>query len=140
MRRMTRPCLGVALVLLAGTTAQARMSHGYSGFFSLDTVTAVNEQNDRLHPSAIATIFPNPSNPHTTIEYELATANPINLAIFDLRGCRVRVLESGTRPSGRHQTTWDGHDDAGRVVPTGTYFCRLSTPQGSQTRKLTLAR
>ena len=34
-------CLLVACVLLAGATAQARVSHGYSGIFSLDTVTAV---------------------------------------------------------------------------------------------------
>jgi flagellar hook assembly protein FlgD len=52
----------------------------------------------------------------------------------------VRVLEAGNRPSGRHQVIWDGQDDQGRAVPTGTYFCRLSTAQGSQTRKLTLAR
>lgn len=137
MRRMTRPCLAVALVLLAGTTARARVSHGYSGILVLDTVTAVDEQ---VHSSAITTVFPNPSNPHTTIEYELAAANPINLSIYDLRGRQVRVLESGARPSGRHQATWDGDDDAGCVVPAGTYFCRLSTPQGSQTWKLTLAR
>jgi flagellar hook assembly protein FlgD len=53
---------------------------------------------------------------------------------------QVRVLEAGSRPSGRHQATWDGLDNEGRAVPTGTYFCRLSTAQGSHTRKLTLAR
>ena len=88
----------------------------------------------------LAAIYPNPFNPRTTIGYELAEAAAVKLAIYDLRGMQVRVLEAGNRPSGRHQTIWDGQDDKGRAVPTGTYFCRLSTAQGSQTRKLTLAR
>ena len=48
--------------------------------------------------------------------------------------------ESGSRPIGRHQVTWDGRDDEERAVPAGTYFCRLRTPHKSQTKKLTLVR
>jgi hypothetical protein len=133
-------CLGAALVLLVGTSAQARVSHGYSEVFALDTVTTVNDQHDPPPANAIAAIYPNPFNPRTTIAFELADPGQIALAIVDLRGRLVRVLESGPRPTGRHQATWDGLDREGRAVPAGTYFCRLTTPQGPQTRKLTLAR
>ena len=90
--------------------------------------------------TTLAAIYPNPFNPRTTIAFALAEAGAIELAIFDLRGRLVRVMESGSWPTGRHQTTWDGQDDEGRAVPTGTYVCRLATSQGSQTKKLTLAR
>jgi hypothetical protein len=90
--------------------------------------------------TTLAAIYPNPFNPRTVIEFELAEAGPIELAIYDLGGRLVRVMESGTQSAGRHEATWDGQDNAGRAVPTGTYFCRLSTQQGSQTRKLTRAR
>ena len=134
-------CLLVALVLMTGATAEARVSHGYSATFSLDTVTAVGDDaSGPPQATILAVIYPNPFNPRTTIGYELAEASTVKLAIYDLRGMLVRVLEAGSRPSGRHQATWDGQDDKGRAVPTGTYFCRLSTQQGSQTRKLTLAR
>ncbi len=130
-----------ALLLLTGATAQALVSHGYSEIFSIDTVTAVGDDaSGPPQATILAAIYPNPFNPRTTIGYELAEAAVVKLAIYDLRGMLVRVLEAGSRPSGRHQATWDGQDDKGRAVPTGTYFCRLSTPQGSQTRKLTLAR
>jgi flagellar hook assembly protein FlgD len=43
-------------------------------------------------------------------------------------------------PFNPRTTIWDGQDDKGRAVPTGTYFGRLSTAQGSQTRNLTRAR
>jgi flagellar hook assembly protein FlgD len=128
-------------LLLVSATAQARVSHGYSGIFSVDTVTAVGDDAAGLpQATTLATIYPNPFNPRTTIAFELAEAATIELAVFDLRGRIVRVLESGPLPIGRHQTIWDGQDDKGRAVPTGTYVCRLNTPQGSQTKKLTLAR
>jgi flagellar hook assembly protein FlgD len=134
-------CLLVALVLMTGAAAEARVSHGYSGIFSLDTVTAVGgDANSPPQATSLAAIYPNPFNPRTTIAYELAEAATVKLAIYDVRGMQVRVLEAGNRPSGRHQTIWDGQDDKGRAIPTGTYFCRLTTSQGSQTRKLTLAR
>jgi flagellar hook assembly protein FlgD len=133
--------LFVALVLMMGATAEARVSHGYSGVFSLDTVTAVGDDaSGPPQATILAAIYPNPFNPRTTIAYELAEAAVVKLAIYDVRGMQVRVLEAGNRPSGRHQVIWDGQDDKGRAVPTGAYFCRLSTSQGSQTRKLTLAR
>ena len=140
--RRSRAFLSVATVLLlAGATAQARVSHGYSGILSIDTVMAVGD--DAAGPpqaTVLAAIYPNPFNPRTTIAYELAEAGTVELAIYDLRGLPVRMLEAGPRSVGCHQATWDGRDSEGRAVPTGAYFCRLSTPLGSQTRKLTLAR
>jgi len=131
----------VVALLLASATAQARVSHGYSGLLTIDTVTAVNDDTSALPPATIlAAIYPNPFNPRTVIAFELAEAGSIELAIYDLGGRLVRVLDSASRSAGRYQATWDGQDHAGRAVPTGTYFCRLNTAQGSQTRKLTLAR
>jgi flagellar hook assembly protein FlgD len=141
MRRSITLLLTAAAVLLASATAQARVSHGYSGIFSLDTVTAVGDDAAGPPPATtLSTIYPNPFNPRTTIAFELAEAATIELAIFDLRGRLVTVLESGPLPIGRHQALWDGQDDKGRAVPAGTYVCRLNTPQGSQTKKLTLAK
>jgi hypothetical protein len=134
-------CLLVALVLMTGATAEARVSHGYSEIFSLDTVTAVGDgESGPPQATILAAIYPNPFNPRTTIAFDLAEAGSIELAIYDVGGRLVRVMDSGSRSAGRYQATWDGQDDAGRAVPSGTYFCRLSSPQGSQTRKLTLAR
>ena len=141
MRNSITLLLIASVLLLVGATAQARVSHGYSATFSIDTVTAVGDDaNSPPQATILAAIYPNPFNPRTTIAYELAEAATVKLAIYDLRGMQVRVLEAGNRPSGRHQATWDGQDNEGHVVPTGTYFCRLATSQGSQTRKLTLAR
>ena len=141
MRSSITLLMAAATLLLVTATAQARVSHGYSGILTIDTVTAVNDDAGALpKATAIAAIYPNPFNPRTTIEFELAATGAIELAIYDVGGRLVRVVDSGSRSAGRYQATWDGQDNDGRAVPTGTYFCRLSTAQGSQTKKMTLAR
>lgn len=131
----------VAILLLLGGAAQARVSHGYSGIFSLDTVTAVGDpEAGPPQATAITAVYPNPFNPRTTIAFDLAEPGAIELAIYDLRGQQVRIIDAGLRSSGRYEATWDGHDEAGRAVPTGVYFCRLKTSTGSQSMKLTLTR
>lgn len=141
MRFIRTLLLAATVLLMAHAQAQARISHGYSGILTIDTVTAVNGDAGALpKATTLAAIYPNPFNPRTMIEFELAEAGPIDLAIYDVRGRVVRELDSSSRSAGRYQATWDGLDNVGRAVPSGTYFCRLGTLRESQTRKLTLAR
>jgi len=83
---------------------------------------------------------PNPFNPRTAIRYELAREAKVRLAIHDAAGRRVRVLDEGRLPAGPHAADWDGRSDAGAVVPSGVYFCRLEAGECRQTVKLTLLR
>jgi hypothetical protein len=133
--------LAGAALLLASTVAHARVSHGDSGILTIDTVTSVNDDTGALpKATTLAAIYPNPFNPRTTIEFELAEAGQIELAIYDVSGRLVRIVDSNSRSAGRYQATWSGQDDVGRAVPSGTYFCQLRTSQGTQNKKLTLAR
>lgn len=70
--------------------------------------------------------YPNPSTAVTTIDYELAAPSPVDLGIYDSAGRRIRVLvDLPAQEKGRYSVTWDGKDDAGRSVASGTYFFRL---------------
>lgn len=131
----------VVALMLIHQSAQARMSRGYSQIFSIRATSSVEiEPNSPPRTTGLAAIYPNPFNPRTTIAFELAEAGVVEVTVFDLRGQRVRVLESGERPVGRHEVTWDGQDDMGHGVATGTYLCRFTTVLGSQSRKMILAR
>jgi hypothetical protein len=130
-------------IMLSTLEAHAYVVRGYSEVFSMATATASPVENDPNAPPSVTrltAIFPNPFNPRTTIAFDLAQAGMIEVAIFDVRGVRVRVLETGNKPVGRYVATWDGQDDRGRDAATGTYLCRLMTAQGSQTWKMVLAR
>jgi hypothetical protein len=78
--------------------------------------------------------FPNPFNPSCQLEFALPAAGRTTLSIHDVRGHRVRLLESGVRPMGVHSVRWDGTDDRGQPQPGGLYFfvLKVQTEQGEQ--------
>jgi hypothetical protein len=84
--------------------------------------------------------WPNPFNPLINLEFELADAAAIQLAVYDTRGRLVRQLLNENRPAGLVSTAWNGQDEQGAAVPSGLYFARLQTSRGVTTRKLVLAR
>lgn len=84
---------------------------------------------------------PNPFNPRTVVSFEIRTAGPAELAVFDLRGRLVRTLAEGDLAAGRHEAVWDGTDQRGRALASGVYFARLRETGGAvATRKLMLVR
>jgi hypothetical protein len=88
--------------------------------------------------TALAGAYPNPFNPRTRIEFDLATEQPVRLEIFDIRGARVRTLVNAVLPAARHTAVWDGRDDAGGSAASGIYFARLVAGDFRDVRKLVL--
>ncbi|MFH1567464.1 MAG: FlgD immunoglobulin-like domain containing protein, partial [Gemmatimonadota bacterium] len=84
--------------------------------------------------------YPNPFNGATAIEWVLPADGPVDLAIYDVLGRRVRSLARGPREAGAHRLTWDGRDDRGLPVGSGVYFCRLVAPGARLTRRMALAK
>lgn len=73
--------------------------------------------------------YPNPFRDRTTLTFDIpeerTTGLDARLAIYDVRGRRVRRLEDAPHFPGRFEVIWDGRDDAGRPVPAGVYVARL---------------
>jgi len=89
----------------------------------------------------LAQNHPNPFNPQTRITYEvLSGAVQVGLEILDLRGHRVRVLVDGYQAEGRHVAVWNGCDDMGRAVSSGTYLYRLRAGDRVAVRTMQLVR
>jgi len=86
----------------------------------------------------MAGVYPNPFNPQTTIEFELARPGHVDLAIYNLTGQRITTLVGEEFPAGRHREVWRGQDDAGRPVASGIYFVRLQADQTTDLKKVML--
>ncbi len=69
----------------------------------------------RLYPN-----YPNPFNAGTRIGYDVATPGRIELAIYNLRGQKIRTLVDETRPAGHYGLTLNAAD-----LASGLYFYRL---------------
>ena len=109
------------------------------GFFLLDDVTldtghtATPVPDEETTPAARITRVaarPNPFNPVTTIDWAIGQPGRVSVKVYDTRGLRVRTLldERTDRTSG--QTIFDGQDDRGRGLASGTYLVRVSDGQG----------
>jgi len=81
---------------------------------------------------------PNPFNPETIISFGLPRSTVVDLSIYNIRGRKVRQLVDGRMPAGFHSAPWDGRDGNGVQVSSGVYFYRLSTPDETATRRMTL--
>jgi flagellar hook assembly protein FlgD len=83
--------------------------------------------------------FPNPFNPSTTISFQVPSPSVVSLEIYNIIGQKVRTLIDGmTYQDGEWEVVWDGRNDDGLAIPSGTYISRLTTPAGMFTRKMQL--
>ena len=94
-----------------------------------------NETPERftLHPN-----FPNPFNPSTEIRFSLEESGPVRISIFNTLGQEVRVLTEGIYDWGEHSVTWDGKDNSGANMATGTYLYQLRFNNRTYTRTMTM--
>jgi hypothetical protein len=110
-----------------------------------DPITAVEGEDDggRL-PSqfALAQNYPNPFNPATHIQVSLPVRSTASLRIYDTLGQLVRTLMEGEQEAGFYLLNWDGRNQAGAEVASGTYLYRLEALKAGldQTRTMTLVR
>ncbi|RKZ05994.1 hypothetical protein DRQ32_11715, partial [bacterium] len=103
--------------------------------------TVVDAPPDR--PAGLAylgPIRPNPFNPQTNIHFYVPSAGDMSLAVYDIRGRRIRSLHDGHHDGGEFDLVWDGRDDAGRPVASGSYLCRMEVAGQVLSEKLTLVR
>lgn len=84
--------------------------------------------------------FPNPFNPTTDIEYDVAETGHISLVVYNMLGQKIRVLENGRKGPGRHRVVWDARDSHGKPVASGLYVCRLEQNRLVRSRKMMLIR
>ena len=75
---------------------------------------------------------PNPFNPSTEFQFELARASYVVLEVFDMRGRLVRPLFRGELDRGPQAIPWNGRDDQGAQVSSGAYLARLKRSDGSE--------
>lgn len=102
--------------------------------FSGNTLMAQNSQTATKTPSVNPvqeSCYPNPVNSTTTITYKLPASGYVSLKFFNLAGKELKDLVSKVQPAGEYQVVLD-------VTPyrNGIYFYKLSTQEGSKTRKI----
>lgn len=79
---------------------------------------------------------PNPFVTRTEIAFTLSRPGPVDLAVYDAAGRRVRSLAKGEWPAGVGRVSWDGRDGDGTRMANGLYWIRLEGEGRRQTQKV----
>lgn len=75
--------------------------------------------------------YPNPAAPTSQLDYEVKKAGPVTIDLLDKDGNKLRTLVSeANQQQGPQTQQLDLHD-----VPAGTYFYKITTKSGSQTKR-----
>ena len=145
-----RPTAEGAELLAATVASQADIavdSHPWVFVVAVDHNGLRSEPSAALAVSAVPEVvselvlgraYPNPFNPHTSIDFAVPRAAHVRLAIYDLSGRLVRSLVDGVVPAGRHTAVWQGRGADGHAVASGTYFSRLEAEGKVLTGRLLL--
>jgi gluconolactonase len=70
--------------------------------------------------------YPNPFNPTTTIQYQLASVGHIVLRVYDTRGRLMSTLVDGVNGAGLHSLMWNATG-----YPSGVYLLQLTLQKES---------
>ena len=105
-------------------------------------VSSLDEKPDVRVPDRIKLLgnHPNPFNNITLIKFSLPEQSQIKLLVYNINGQLIRHLADGTFSGGIHQIMWNGKDDAGRIVASGTYLYQLIGDNQKISRKLILSK
>ena len=98
------------------------------------------DENERSNPTDfhLSPAYPNPFNGATNFSLEIPLSGLVKMDIIDIQG-RVRSSRS-IEVTGKSKTniSWDGRDDTGNDLPSGSYVILISNQTFQESRKILL--
>lgn len=108
----------------------------------------ITDAGENVTPETIsykleASNYPNPFNPSTVIRFTIPSAlahRSVTLVIYDVLGREVRSLYQGELPAGTYLAQWDGRNQAGAELSSGTYIYTITAGDEKVSGKLMLVK
>ena len=108
-----------------------------SNFVTMKLPTDVNSEFQNL-TFKIDQNYPNPFNPATVINYSIPKEVAVSIKVYNSLGKEIKTLENGYKSAGLYSITWNGDDNSGNKVSSGTYFYRITAGEFTQIKKMIL--
>ncbi|MBC8526133.1 MAG: T9SS type A sorting domain-containing protein, partial [Candidatus Cloacimonetes bacterium] len=106
--------------------------------------TGVDEQH-QLISNFILSNYPNPFSASTTISFNINHKDTKNtkgtkMKIYNIKGQIIKTFRIPNPESRTPNIVWDGKDEYGKQLPSGIYFCKLSSGDKSAVKKMLILR
>ena len=113
------------------------------GGFNIESIkfeSVLSNSNESLisNQFKLEKAYPNPFNNEIKIPYKTNSNDIISAKIFNLKGQSIVELYSGKKEAGNHSLTWNGLNNLGQEVSSGTYLLVVDSEQKFYTQKLLL--
>ncbi|GEM_PF-5352947 len=82
--------------------------------------------------------YPNPFNPDTKIDFNIPKSGNVKIEIFNVLSQKVRTLVDQEFNAGSYSATWNGRNDFGKQLSSGTYFYSIESGSFRMTKKMIL--
>ncbi len=82
--------------------------------------------------------YPNPFNPTTTVKFQVPQTSNVTVTVYNMLGQEVRTLFTGQVQRGTYSVQWDGMNDSGVKMSSGTYIYRMKAGEFVQSKKMIL--
>ena len=109
--------------------------------FELNSIIYIDNLENKISENIIpdtyniVSVYPNPFNPETTIEFSVSNEADISLVIYNLYGEKVTSLADGNYQPGYYTVIWDANQ-----YSSGIYFVNMITDNFTTTQKLVLVK
>jgi len=110
----------------------------YSAALAVQVTNGANPDTEIPKITALQKPFPNPFNPDVTIPFDLAVEGKVTITIYNLKGQLIRDLLNENCKAASHRIVWNGKDNEGHYVATGTYVIQMNAPGYNLARKISL--
>lgn len=108
-------------------------------FMDKNTLTNASEIGNYLPNNfLLKQNYPNPFNPSTNIEFNVSKQSLVNISIYDINGKLINELVNERKNIGNYLTKWNGTDQKGNKVASGTYFYKVQSDNFIETKKMIL--
>ncbi len=129
---------GTANVQIQVGTLQDPTDRVTLDFTATTSPVSVEDENEVVKDYYLSQNFPNPFNPSSRIEFNLASDSKVTLKVFNLLGEEVTTLVNGNLVSGKHFVDFNGLN-----LNSGVYLYRINASGSdgrnySDTKKMTL--
>ena len=104
------------------------------------TGSGLNGPSQKEYKSMLFQNYPNPTISTTRIRYILQEKGEVSLKIYNLAGQLVRILVEGKKEPDEYTVIWDGRNEKGEKVPSGSYFYRIVAGDYNSSKKLIMVR
>ena len=94
------------------------------------------DENIIVDEFELGNAYPNPFNPETNFNLLIPHSSQVSIRIFDILGKQVSTIHQGALVKGYHKFAWNGKNNQGVTLSSGTYFVMVKNDKNIKIKKL----